>query len=308
VYRGRLTDGREVAVKVQYPDIDRVVAADLKNLKKLVGSLVAMVAEIDFDPLWEEIRERLLEELDYRHEAENIARMAALYADDPAIIVPDVIAPLSGRRVLTMAYVPGIDPADACSDRYDAALRDRWGARHLSFVMRGLFEHRFLHADPNFGNFAFREDGAMIVYDHGCVKRVAPEVAEGCSRVLADCLAQDLAALPASLHALGVYDSRTGAPPPRRMVDPVGRELLRIAGPETYQFSEATTLYATLLAPGGSFLTELSRLELPAELTFVNRTLSGVFGNLCRLRASGRWGGILEPFASANRLSGGAAG
>lgn len=196
-----------------------------------------------------------------------------------------------------MEFEPGIDAADACSGRYDAALRNRWGIRHLSFVMRGLLEHRFLHADPNFGNFAFREDGSMVVYDHGCVKRVSPALAAGCARILADCLAQDLAALPGSLHALGVYDMSTGAHVPERVVAPIGRELLAIVGPAPWQFSEETTLYATLLDPSGSFLQELARLELPAELTFVNRTLTGVFGNLCRLRARARWAEVLAPYA-----------
>jgi predicted unusual protein kinase regulating ubiquinone biosynthesis (AarF/ABC1/UbiB family) len=299
VYRGRLTDGREVAVKVQYPDIDRVVAADLKNLKKLVGSLVAMFVDIDFEPFWREMRERLLEELDYRQEAQNIGRMGTLYADDPAIIVPEVIPEASGQRVLTMAYVPGIDAESACSDRYDAALRDRWGERHLSFVMRGLIEHRFLHADPNFGNYAFREDGAMVVYDHGCVKQVPTAVAAGCARVLEACLAQDLVALPEALHALGVYNRSTGPRVPQHVVAPIGGELLKIVGPTPYRFSKATTLYETLLDPRGNLLTELSRLELPPELTFVNRTLSGVFGNLCRLRATGQWREVLAPFTAS---------
>ncbi|MEM9387358.1 MAG: AarF/ABC1/UbiB kinase family protein [Pseudomonadota bacterium] len=295
VYRGRLVDGREVAVKVQYPDIDRVVQADLKNLKKLVGALVAMVVEIDFEPFWVELRDRLLEELDYRQEAKNIARMSALYADDPSIVVPQVIEQASGQRVLTMEYEPGIDAQAACSDRYDAALRDQWGERHLRFVMRGLIEHRFLHADPNFGNFAFREDGSMIVYDHGCVASVEPAVAEGCAQILRDCIAQDLAALPHSLHALGVYDRKSGARAPAHLVEPIGQELLDIAGPEPYRFSKVSRLYDTVLDADGSFLRELSRLELPPELTFVNRTLSGVFGNLCRLRARGHWAEVLSP-------------
>ncbi|MEM9055894.1 MAG: AarF/ABC1/UbiB kinase family protein [Pseudomonadota bacterium] len=296
VYRGRLKDGREVAVKVQYPDIDRVVEADLKNLKKLVGALVAMVIDIDFEPFWLELRERLLEELDYEQEASNIARMAALYADDPMVIVPRVLLEMSGKHVLTMVYEPGIKPDDACSDRYDAALRDAWGARHLTFVMRGLIEHRFLHADPNFGNFAFRENGAMVVYDHGCVTAVEPAVAEGCAGVLAACVAQDVDALTAAFRALGVYNRQTGEAVALDAIAPIAQELLDIVGPEPYRFSDASTLYATVLDPRGAFLRELTRLELPPELMFVNRTLSGVFGNLCRLRSRARWSEVLAAY------------
>ena len=295
VYRGRLADGRPVAVKVQYPDIDRVVAADLKTLKKLFGSLLELVSAIDFEPLWVELRERLLEELDYRQEAENIARMRALYADDPEVLVPAVLPEASGQRVLTLEYVPGIGPEEACSDAWPAELRDRWGAALLRFVVRGLLQHRFLHADPNFGNFAFREDGRLVVYDHGCVKRVPEATAAGCARTLEACLDQELAALPDRLHALGVYDRRRGAAVPRSVIDPLGREVLRMVGPEPYRFSREAGLYDILLDRNGRYLAELARLELPPDLVFVNRTLSGVFGNLCRLGAGGRWRDVLAP-------------
>ncbi|MEM1434948.1 MAG: AarF/ABC1/UbiB kinase family protein [Pseudomonadota bacterium] len=295
VYRGRLPDGRAVVVKVQYPDIDRIVTADLKNLKKLFGSLLAMVADLDFEPLWAELRERLLEELDYHQEAENIARMRDLYADDPAVLVPGVIPEASSQRVLTLDYVPGIGPEAACSDAYDQDLRDRWGAELLRFSMRGLLEHRFLHADPNFGNFAFRPDGRLVVYDHGCVKRIPPATADGCARILEAALAQDLDALPAQLHALGVFDRKTGTAVPRRVVKPLGTEVLRMVGPDPYLFSKASGLYNILLDRNGQYLTELTRLELPPDLVFINRTLSGVFGNLCRLRANGRWRDVLAP-------------
>jgi predicted unusual protein kinase regulating ubiquinone biosynthesis (AarF/ABC1/UbiB family) len=87
VHRGVLRDGREVAVKIQYPKADQMVEADLKNLKVLLGNLVGLVTDIDFDPIWEEVKERLFEELDYLKEAESIQRMAAMHADTPEIIV-----------------------------------------------------------------------------------------------------------------------------------------------------------------------------------------------------------------------------
>ena len=118
VYRAQLKDGRDVAVKVQYPDIDKVVRSDLKNLKKLFGSLVAMMTDIEFDAMWEELKVHLLEELDYHQEAENIRRMGDLHSDLPEILVPAVLEEISTQRVLTMEYLPGIKPADACSQQY----------------------------------------------------------------------------------------------------------------------------------------------------------------------------------------------
>jgi predicted unusual protein kinase regulating ubiquinone biosynthesis (AarF/ABC1/UbiB family) len=295
VYRGRLNDGRMVAVKIQYPDIDRVVKADLKNLKKLFGSLLAMVAEVDFEPLWVEIRERLLEELDYQQEAENVRCLARLHQDDPDVLVPGVVPELSRRRVLTLDYLPGIPAEEACSDAYDQTLRDRWGVALVRFTMRGLLDHRLLHADPNFGNFAFREDGRLVVYDLGCVKRVPTATAEGCRALLRVCLDQDLAALPARLHALGIYDRRSGDPVLPQVVDPLAQEVLRVVAPQPYRFSRDSSLYRTVLADDGRYIAELMRLELPSELVFVNRTLSGLFGNLCQLGAEARWDQCLAP-------------
>lgn len=299
VYRGTLRDGRDVVVKVQYPGIDQVIKADLNTLKKLFGSLLGMITEIEFEPLWQELRERLLEELDYRREAQNLCRMRALYADDPEILIPAVVPEVSGTHVLVMEYLPGISPQQACSDRYAQRLRNRWGERLMCFTMQGLLKHRFLHADPNFGNFAFREDGRLIVYDHGCVKSVRADIACGCAAILNTALRQDLGAMPARLKDLGVWDRRNNREVSRAVIDPLAAQVMRIVNGTPYPFSAEDDLYRILLDRNGQYLTELAKLELPAELIFVNRTLSGLYGNLCQLRATGDWGAVLAPLAAA---------
>ena len=298
VYRATLQDGRDVVVKVQYPGIDQVIRADLKTLKKLFGSLLAMVSEIEFEPLWEELRDRLLEELDYRQEAQNLCRMRTQYAQDPQVLIPAVIPEVSGERVLVMEYLPGILPQQACRARFAQSLRDRWCANLMRFTMQGLLEHRFLHADPNFGNFAFRDDGCLIVYDHGCVKAVSADVATGCGAILEAALQQDLAAMPTLLKNLGVWDRRRGRPVTRAVIDPLAAQVLRIVDGTPYAFSRDNDLYRILLDRNGQYLTELARLELPAELMFVNRTLSGLYGNLCQLQANGDWREVLSPLAA----------
>ena len=136
------------------------------------SSINNATAEIDMLEHTPTTEARLLEELDYRQEARNIARMRELHADIPEVIVPGLVAEASTQRVLTMDYVPGLSPDEACSDRYDQALRNVWGANLMTFIIRGLLAHRFLHADPNFANYAFLEDGRLIVYDHGCIEAV----------------------------------------------------------------------------------------------------------------------------------------
>lgn len=297
VYRGKLSDGRDVAVKVQYPEIDQVVRSDLKNLKKLFSSLIAMVVEVEFDEIWEELKERLLEELDYTNEAGNIERMVALHAQIPEVIVPGVIRAASSQRVLTMDFVPGIAPDDACSDAYEQSLKNIWGARLLEFLIRGLLEQRFLHADPNFANYAFREDGSLVVYDHGCMKEIPEALAEQYRRVLATLMDGDLEALPMRLYEMGIYKQKSNRPLPREVLDPMATEALAIVGPEPFRFSSESEIYQIAFDVKGQYLRELTDVGLPPDMVMVNRSLGGAFGNLCRLEASGDWRELLAPYA-----------
>ncbi len=178
VHRGVLNDGRPVAVKIQYPGIDGIIEADLVNLRRLLQSLFALFTDADFAPVWGEVRDRLREELDYVNEAENLRRMAGLWAGSDEVVIPGVIDAASSRRVLTMDYVAGYTPDEACADARPQALRDRWGAVLFDFMLRGLFEHRLIHADPNLSNFSFLADGRVVVYDFGCVKSVPPNIVE----------------------------------------------------------------------------------------------------------------------------------
>ena len=297
VYRGRLRDGREVAVKVQYPDIDRVVRSDLKNLKKLFGALIAMVADVEFEEIWEELKDRLLEELDYTHEAANMLRMRELHAELPEIVIPAVIPEASSQRVLTMEYLPGLSADEACSEDHPQALKNLWGERLLVFVIRGLLVQRFLHADPNFGNYAFLEDGRLIVYDHGCMKEIPEQLAGQYAAVLNALIRDDKEALPQLLYEMGIYKHRSGRPLPLAMLEPLAREAVAIVGPEAYRFSSETEIYEMIFDMKGQYLAELTDVALPPNMVFVNRTLSGLFGNLCRLGAEGRWGEVLRPFS-----------
>jgi predicted unusual protein kinase regulating ubiquinone biosynthesis (AarF/ABC1/UbiB family) len=298
VYHGRMKDGREVAVKVQYPEIDQVVTSDLKNLKKLFSALIAMFADVEFDEIWEEVKARLLEELDYRHEADNIERMVRLHSDVPEVIVPGVIREASSQRVLTMDYVPGITPDEACSGRYEQPLKDLWGARLLEFIIRGLLEHRFLHADPNFANYAFREDGRLIVYDHGCMKEIPQALAEQYRQALITLMDGDLEALPGRLRDMGIFKRKDNQPVPREVLDPIAREAMVIVGPEPFRFSSDSEIYEIVFDVKGQHLAELTDVSLPADMVMVNRALGGLFGNLCRLEASGRWRDLLAPYVA----------
>jgi predicted unusual protein kinase regulating ubiquinone biosynthesis (AarF/ABC1/UbiB family) len=298
VHLGRLRDGREVAVKIQYPLIDEIVKADLKNLKALLQALLGLITDIDFEPVWSELRDRLLEELDYTHEAENIRRMAELHADVPEILIPTVVGGATTRNVLTMEYVGGLPPTEACSDHYDEAMRNRWGIVLAEFLMRGLMEHRFLHADPNIANFAFREDGSIVVYDFGCVKEVPDVLANGYADVLVAAAEGRGKEIPEMLRRMGMHlkgDEALPADAVEPYVEMFG-EILRPDPP--YTFGDNGDLYRRLFELGFANMEYSKDIVFPEDAIFIDRALGGHFGNLSRLRATGPWRELVFRYAS----------
>jgi predicted unusual protein kinase regulating ubiquinone biosynthesis (AarF/ABC1/UbiB family) len=300
VHLARLKDGRRVAVKVQYPAIDPIIKADLGNLRRLFRAIFSMITEVDFEPIWREVRDRLLEELDYRHEAENMRRMAELHREVPEIVVPRVIDERSSDRILTMEFLEAIGPDDACTDRYSQKQKDLWGTRLFEFQIRGLFAHRFLHTDPNLSNFAFLEDGRIIVYDFGCVKSVPDAVRNGFAQLFLAVREGRREEVPRVLLEMGVYkegESRT--PLPLELTGPyveIFAEILREDPP--YRFGEDAEFYDRLFELGMANWSSAMDIAFPEDIVFIDRSLSGHFGNLARLHAAGPWGEIVHRYAS----------
>ena len=299
VHRGVLRDGRQVAVKIKYPLIDEIVTADLSNLKTVLKALFTLVMDGDFDPIWNEVRDRLLEELDYRHEAENIRRMGELHAEIPEIIVPRVVDEASSRNVLTMEYVEGTPPGEACSDGYSSELKDRWGTVLVEFLLRGLLEHRMLHADPNLANFSFREDGRIVVYDYGCVKRVPAEIAVGYRDLILAAIEDRKSEIPEILHRMGM--SREGdSPLPLELTDPwveIFDPILAVGPP--YTFGDDDEFFSRLMDLKLRTWSDAIDVRFPEDLIFISRTFAGHFGNLSTLRATGPWRDLALEYACA---------
>ncbi len=298
VHRGTLRDGRRVAIKVQYPGIEQVIEADLGNLRRVLKSVVSMVAKVDFEPIWRELKARLLEELDYAREAATIKRMQELHRGVRDIVVPSVVEEATTRSVLTMEYVAGMSPDDICAEGVSPGARDHWGMVLFEFCMRGLFVHRFLHADPNLSNFSFLPDGRVVVYDFGCVKEVPARVARGYRDLTRAFLAERIEDVPKAMATIGLQLA-DGRPFPLEMVTQgadVFLEMLRAKG--GYRFGEEGHVYRTFFEIGTASVRSGPPVKLPRDIVFINRTLVGHFGNLSRLKARGDWRAKLQEFVA----------
>ncbi len=177
VYRATLQrDGREVAVKVQYPGVAGAVRADLQNLDMIMRLLKRMTPGMNVKAITQEIRERIVEELDYELEAQNQRSLARIFAGHPFIVVPDVISSLSRERVMVSEFVAGVG-FEELKGRSQAE-RDRIGEIVFRFFLGCLYRHRQFSGDPHPGNFMLLEDGRIAFLDFGLFKRMELEPVE----------------------------------------------------------------------------------------------------------------------------------
>ncbi|MDX6670248.1 MAG: hypothetical protein QOI91_611 [Solirubrobacteraceae bacterium] len=170
VYRATLHDGREVAVKVQYPGVAGAVRADMQNLGLILRLLKRVAPGIDVGAIANEVRKRINEELDYELEAQNQRALSRIYRGHPFIVVPDVVTRLSHERLLVTEFVEGtgFDEHKLLGQEE----RDRIGEVIFRFYMGCLYRHHQFSGDPHPGNYKLMPDGRLAFLDFGLFKRM----------------------------------------------------------------------------------------------------------------------------------------
>src|ERR671934_22381 len=176
VYRARLDDGRDVAVKVQYPGVGAAVRADMQNLGMILRLLKSIAPGLDPKSMAAEIRSRIDEELDYELEAQNQRTLARIYRGHPFIVIPDVVTSLSRERVIVSEYVEGKGFEEMKQLPQDE--RDRIGEIIFRFYFGCMYRHHQFSGDPHPGNCVLLDDGRMAFLDFGLFKRIPAAAAE----------------------------------------------------------------------------------------------------------------------------------
>jgi predicted unusual protein kinase regulating ubiquinone biosynthesis (AarF/ABC1/UbiB family) len=290
VYRATLArDGREVAVKVQYPGVAGAVRADLQNLDMIMRLLKRMTPGMDVKAIAEEIRERIGEELDYELEAQNQRSLARIFAGHPFIVVPEVISSLSRERVMVSEFVSGVGFEEL--KRRPQAERDRLGEIVFRFFLGCLYRHRQFSGDPHPGNFMLLADGRVAFLDFGLFKRMEREPVElelAAQRAVAE-------GDSASLHALL---AESGFLPEPDRVDP--DHLLAFIRDAIWWYTTAdeevqlTPEIATQVMiessdPRSSHFREMRHQDMRPEHLFGRRMEMLTLAVLSQLRARANW-------------------
>jgi predicted unusual protein kinase regulating ubiquinone biosynthesis (AarF/ABC1/UbiB family) len=183
VHRARTLDGRDLAIKVQYPGVRDSIDADVDNVATLLRVSGALPKTLDIAPLLAEAKRQLHEEADYVREGEQLERFGALLADAPAYVVPALDREFSGSSVLAMSFIEGV-PIESLADA-DQAVRDTAMTALIALVLRELFDFGLMQTDPNFANYRYQpETGKLVLLDFGATRSVAPSTAAGYRQLL----------------------------------------------------------------------------------------------------------------------------
>lgn len=298
VHRAITTQGKPVAVKVQYKGIDRAVEVDLKNAYLLLPMLKKLAPGMDGRALLGELEERVLEELDYELEADRTRMVFRAVKGHPFFIVPSVHRSLSSRRVLTTDLIEGQSFGDLQAE--SASVRDLAGEQIFRFFF-GLLTYRgVVLGDPHPGNF-LRVDDKMAFLDFG-MQRSLPQDYLQAEREAARAV---VASNPEELHRLL---SRLGYLPDPDSFDPhLLLEQLYTAASWYFEPGERTItpslVSETALAaasPASPFFEEMRRQTIPPQALLIRRMESMLFSALGELSATGDWHALAsEYFASA---------
>jgi predicted unusual protein kinase regulating ubiquinone biosynthesis (AarF/ABC1/UbiB family) len=298
VHRAVLHDGREVVIKVQYPGVAESCDTDLSQLK--LALRMARIVRVDkavLDDLFEEIRERLHEELDYEQEARNMDLFRAFYAGDPHIVIPATVPELCGKQVLTMILEHG-DPLEAAGESYPLEVRNAVALRLFDFMCRSVFELQAVHADPNPGNFACRPDGSLVIYDFGCIKQLEPDSVAAYRDTVRAALAQDWREVERGLMRLGVRVPGS-APVGGDFYAPWRQIVLRpFITDEPYDFA-TSTMHVAAMAKGSEVLKLLDRFQPPVKTAYLDRMVGGHYWTMLQLRACVALGPALRGYVDA---------
>jgi predicted unusual protein kinase regulating ubiquinone biosynthesis (AarF/ABC1/UbiB family) len=176
VYRARLHDGRDVAVKVQYPGVAQAVRADMQNLGLILRLMKQVAPGLDVKATAEEVRDRIGEELDYELEAQNQRSLARIFRGHPFIVVPDVVTSLSREKVIVSEFVHGRD--FEAMKALPQETRDRIGEIVFRFFFGCMYRHHQFSGDPHPGNFMLLDDGRVAFLDFGLFKVMPKELIE----------------------------------------------------------------------------------------------------------------------------------
>ena len=288
VHRAALPDGREVAVKVQYPGVADAIRADMQNAGLIMRMAKALAPGLDAKAAAEELKERVMEELDYELEAQSQRAFARGYRDHPFIHVPEVVTRLSTTRVLVSEWVDGVGFDEVVG--LPAEERDRFGEIVFRFCFGSIYHLQHFNADAHPGNYLLMPDGRVAFLDFGMTKQLDSDQIELEVAALAAVFDDDPERLRVALHDLGFLrdPKKVDAEQLMQHVRAIGGWYMEDAE-VTVDSARVMDAIAAVSDPRSEFYRLVRRENLPANELMGRRMETGLLAVLAQLRATRNW-------------------
>ena len=295
VHRARTADGRDLAIKVQYPGVRRSIDSDVNNVAALMRWSGALPRDLDIGPMLDEAKRELHDEADYQREGAYLMRFATLLSDAPSYRVPALHSDLTTSSVLAMDYVEGVGIETLTTAAQET--RDRVMTLLVGLVFREVFEFQVMQTDPNFANYRYQPDsGRVVLLDFGAARDFPSGMADQVRRLMRAGLDDDRAAMRDAIGDIGFFGA--GAAPHHQdiMTDMVAlsMEPMRRSGP--FDFAD-NDLAIRMRDAGMALGADRDFWHIPPmDTLFMQRKFTGVYMLASRLRARVDLGAVVAPF------------
>lgn len=286
VHRAKWKDGRDVAVKIQYPGAAEALISDLNQIQRFAKIFGLFMPGLEMKPILEELRARIIEETDYRFEAEAQQRYSEVYEGDPDIAIPKLI--MASDKVIVSEWMAGT-PLSKIIAKGTRAQRNNAGMKLARFHFTSPDRAGLLHADPHPGNFRLLDDGRLGVLDFGAVNRLPNGFPEPMKTLLKNALEGNATALYDGFKADGFILPDVDVDP--QLVLDYLVPLVEPLRTETFRYSRQwlRDQSSRVGDPRNPTAKIGFQLNLPPEYVLIHRVTLGTTGIFCQLEAEGRF-------------------
>ncbi|MEL7011724.1 MAG: AarF/ABC1/UbiB kinase family protein [Pseudomonadota bacterium] len=284
VHKARLPDGRELAIKVQYPGVARSIDSDVTNVGRLIQLSGLAPPRFDLAPYLDEARAQLHQEADYERESTYLTRFFELLGHEPDFAVPEMVPELTTKSVLAMTFVPGVNIEDVA--HAPQKVRDRAAERLIALMLRELFGFGVMQTDPNFANYRYHaETDQIVLLDFGAARDLKPDIVARYRAVFQAGMAGDPVEIEKAAERMGLITPETEEPYRSLILEMNSIVFHQVRAADVMDFA-TSTLSAEMNAKG-RVLAETNYVPppLPMDLLFIQRKVAGMFLLATRLKA-----------------------
>lgn len=302
VHRALSRDGRDLALKIQYPGVAKSINSDVDNLAMFLRMARLLPVEIDVSGIVAEAKRQLQQEADYLAEAAFLKSYAAFIRDDERFIVPQVHDDLTTKRILAMDYVSG-EPLEALGrEGVGQEERDRVGGLLEQLMFRELFEFRTMQSDPNFANYLYRpEDGKIVLLDFGSTVTFSEGFTSRYSRIAAALIEEDDGAVRHYAEQIGYLHPDDSTEHGQRLLTLIRLICEPICHDRVFDFGESDLFKRARDTGFEMFMRHAGDFRVPPpETAFLHRKLMGSYLLCARIKARINVQELIRPYLSAS--------